>query len=130
MVISLSKEFYRILEQGASHTSNDTNKENDYGEQINAVAQFEDQTSKNSYCSGTFNPYLRGKRPGVVMTKELSKHPFKKQSTIPGYNQAKVPVETIVSPSLTQDRLQRMEENRLRALAIRKEKQRRSCSNA
>eukprot|EP00569_Conticribra_weissflogii_P020583 CAMPEP_0171426446 /NCGR_PEP_ID=MMETSP0881-20121228/3966_1 /TAXON_ID=67004 /ORGANISM="Thalassiosira weissflogii, Strain CCMP1336" /LENGTH=741 /DNA_ID=CAMNT_0011945929 /DNA_START=57 /DNA_END=2282 /DNA_ORIENTATION=+ len=124
------KEFYRVLEQGASLTSNDTNKENDYGEQIDATAQFEDQTSKNPYCSGTFNPYVRGKRPSVVMTKDLSKHPFKMQSTIPGYNQATVPVETTVSPSLTQDQLQRMEENRLRALAIRKEKQRNSSSNA
>ncbi len=119
-----SKEFYRMLDQGASYTSCDTNKENHNEGQIDLMDPFEDQTLYNPFCTGSSNPYLRGKRPNTVISKNFSKHPLRFQSSLPSYNQARVPVETTMSPPLTQDQLQRMEENRLRALAIRKEKQR------
>ena len=130
------------------------NKENKVAQQFEITSDlrdpFEDQTPSNPYATGSSNPYLRPKSSRSPM--RTNNNPYKQarpaihtsfqhHRPAPFHQQSHANQNTTAtsnaqfskfgsapqnnkSPPLTHDQLQRMEENRQRALAIRMKKQR------
>ena len=136
------KTFYNLLDNGGRPSPGQVNKENFVAEQRDDhIGDLPDpfdgdlpdpfdegnQTQRNHYNSGPMNPYHQRKLPAS------STNPYYQQprvqtsgrfSPVP-QSGAKPPPSSAssISPSLTREQLQRMEENRKRALAIRLKKQ-------
>ena len=133
------KTFYNLLDNGGRPSPGQVNKENFVAEQRDdhigdLPDPFDgDQRQRNPFnSSGSTNPYSQRKLPAS------SANPYYQQprmqtsgrfSPVP-QSGAKPPPSSAssISPSLTREQLQRMEENRKRALAIRLKKQGSSSS--
>jgi len=130
------KTFYNMLDNGGIPNCSQANNKENFGNQHHCEIgdlrdPFEaDQIQRNPYNSGqNMNPYSQRKQGAT----SFSTNPYQ-QTQHQGHTQTtnrfspvpqSVPMPppnstSSVSPTLTQDQVKRMEENRKRALAIRK----------
>jgi hypothetical protein len=113
----LLKAFYSLLDGNSSSRQVSTNKENI----VLHHSEFSgDQMERNTYTSGPRNPYFQQTNPST----SFSSNPYGRFSPVPQFTIKPRPNSTSSTPpTLTQDQLARIEENRKRALAIRMKKQ-------
>jgi len=128
------KAFYNLLDGGCPNSGQINNKENVVSQHHDdhfgdLHDPFEgDQMHCNPYINGRTNPYSQRKQASLSSARiyqQPQRHAMRMQAAGPQPQSAPKPPNSMssISPTLTRDQINRMEENRRRALAIRMNKQ-------
>jgi hypothetical protein len=129
------QQFYRTLESPAAALAEASNKENFDAHHGDGIGDLADPfAQKNPYSNGgPSNPYIKRSFPSAKPYNERSFHSANSynvtnatqpQAHVPtrapySNNNDKNPPPKNISPTLTQDQIQRIEENRKRAISIK-----------